>query len=57
MSDRKTDWAEWYRRNRDRVRATRALNARRYRQRHKDALKVAEHLGVPIAKARELLSP
>jgi hypothetical protein len=55
MSDRKTDWAEWYRRNRDRVRATRALNARRYRQRHKDALKVAEHLGVPIAKARELL--
>jgi hypothetical protein len=57
MSDRTAYFAEWHRKNRERLRPLRRLHQRNYRKRHKDALKVAEHLGVPIAKARELLSP
>ena len=42
--------------NKDRLRAARNAAARRYRARHRDAIKVAEQLMVPIAKARSLLA-
>ena len=57
MSVRAEYWAEYYQRNKERMRSRRLENARRWRAENKLAIKVRKHLGVSIHEARAMVKP
>jgi hypothetical protein len=55
VTDRSIYHAAYYQANKAALRPSRRINQKAYRRRHATAIKVAECLGVPIARARQLL--